>query len=76
MGLHTKQRTNVSIDARLLKEARRAGIRLSPLLEEAIRSYLREQEAERWLKENAAAIDHYNKEIGGHGVFSEGLRRF
>lgn len=31
---------------------------------------------QEWLKENRKAIDHYNKRVDEHGVFSDGLRSF
>ncbi|NBC30767.1 MAG: acetoacetyl-CoA synthase [Spirochaetes bacterium] len=76
MGMHTKKRTNVSIDGELLAEARERGMKLSPLLEEAIQRKLSEDAAETWLAENAAAIKAYNKDIAERGVFSDRLRRF
>ncbi|MFP4484762.1 MAG: type II toxin-antitoxin system CcdA family antitoxin [Spirochaetaceae bacterium] len=76
METHTKKRTNVSIDAHLLEAARSQGIRLSALLEEAIRRKLADQEKERWLAENRQAIEAYNEEVPTRGVFSDGLRSF
>ena len=76
MSAHTKQRTNVSIDPELLEEARGHGIKLSPLLEEAIRRKLAEEAERRWLEENRGAISAYNEEIAERGIFSDGLRSF
>jgi antitoxin CcdA len=76
MKLHTKQRTNVSIDKKLLEEAREKNLKLSPILEEALRRRLKEERAARWLEENRKAIDAYNKEVDEHGVFSDGVRSF
>lgn len=76
MAAHTKRRTNVSIDAHLLEAARAHGIRLSALLEEAIRRKLADQEKERWLRENKQAIAAYNRDVSARGVFSDGLRSF
>jgi antitoxin CcdA len=76
MNIHTKARTNVSINAVLLEEARSSGLKLSPLLETAIRVRLRELAADRWLEENRDAIRNYNEGIAASGVFSDGLRDF
>lgn len=76
MNLHTKQRTNVSIDKSLLEEAREKNLKLSPIFEEALRQRLKEERAVRWLEENKEAIDAYNKEVEEHGVFSDGVRSF
>ncbi|HKK48335.1 MAG TPA: type II toxin-antitoxin system CcdA family antitoxin [Alkalispirochaeta sp.] len=76
MGLHTKKRTNVSIDADLLDQARSRHIPLSPLLEEAIRDKLRQEQQEQWRMENQDAIRSYNEQVRTHGTFSDGLRSF
>ena len=76
MGIHTKRRTNVSIDPELLEAARSRGIKLSPLLEDAIRERLREERAEEWRVENQESIAAYNEEVRERGVFSDGLRSF
>jgi len=76
MKKHTKQRTNVSIDRELLEKARARGIKLSALLEVAIRENLRKAAAEQWLEENRDAITSYKRETLEHGVFSDGLRSF
>ena len=66
----------MSIDKKLLEEAREKNLKLSPILEEALRRRLKEERAARWLEENRAAIDAYNKEVDEHGVFSDGVRSF
>lgn len=76
MSLHTKKRTNVSIDAALLDEARSRHVQLSPLLEDAIRKRLRQEQQKEWLEENREAIRGYNEEIRTHGAFSDSLRSF
>lgn len=76
MMTHTKERTNVSIDAKLLEQARAEKLILSALLEDAIKRRLKETEHARWLEENRNAIEAYNRDIEEHGVFSDGLRSF
>lgn len=66
----------MSIDKKLLEEAREKNLKLSPILEEALRRSLKEERAARWLEENRKAIDAYNKEVDEHGVFSDGVRSF
>lgn len=51
-------------------------MKLSALLEGAIREKLRQAASEEWLKENRDAIASYGKETLEHGVFSDGLRSF
>jgi len=76
MIAHTKLRTNVSIDPELLELARGLKLKLSPLLEAAIRQKARELAANNWLAENRGAIEAYNEEVAEHSVFSDGLREF
>jgi antitoxin CcdA len=76
MNIHTKQRTNVSIDKTLLEEAREKNLKLSPIFEEALRRRLKEERAARWLEENKEVIENYNEEVEKHGVFSDGIRSF
>lgn len=76
MKKHTKFRTNVSIDAYLMEQAREYKIKLSPLLEDALRERLKKEAALRWLEENRDAIESYNKEVAELGVFSDGMRSF
>lgn len=71
-----KERTNVSIDAELLRTAREQGMKLSPLLEEAIRRELAANARRRWLEENRYAISAYNEEVAERGTFSDNLRTF
>ncbi len=71
-----KKPTNVSIDEALLIAAKSHGINLSQTLEEALTAKLRRLEQEKWLEENREAIEHYNRRVAKHGVFSDGWRRF
>lgn len=76
MNVHTKQRTNVSIDAELLEEARKYNVKLSPLFEQALRRHIKREAAKRWLAENKNAIEEYNRDVKERGVFSDGMRSF
>ncbi|MFW7208617.1 type II toxin-antitoxin system CcdA family antitoxin [Enterobacter sp. BNK-13] len=51
-----KKRTNVTITASLLSEAKASGINLSALLEDALQEKLRASRRERFLQENQAAF--------------------
>ena len=76
MAIHTKARTNVSIDRELLEAARAQHLKISPLLEEAIRERLARDAAARWLEANQPAIEAYNSRVEKLGVFSDELRSF
>ena len=71
-----KKPANLSIDAELLREARRLGINLSRTLEERLSELVRGARASQWLEDNREALDAYNRHIEKHGTFSDKLRRF
>lgn len=71
-----KKATNLSINVRLLKMARKRKINLSATLEEALVEKLRAEDACEWLAENEESIDEYANHIREVGVFSDRLRRF
>jgi antitoxin CcdA len=72
----SKQATNLSIDAALLKRARAHDINLSATLEQALRQTLQLKQREQWLQENKSAIDAYNLKVEEQGAFSDGVRSF
>jgi antitoxin CcdA len=67
---------NVSIQQRLIDEARSAGLNLSGVLEEALNARLREGRVARWKEENRAAIDEFNAYIEKYGCFGDEYRSF
>lgn len=72
----TKKAANLSVRADLLEEARAYKINLSQTLETALQIELKKEKERRWLEENRAAINAYNREIAEHGLWSDGLRQF
>lgn len=71
-----KARTNVSIDRSLLEDARRYGLKLSAILEDALRAELARAAAARWADQNRDRIAAYHAEIDEHGVLSDEFRSF
>jgi len=71
-----KRPVNVSLDESLLAEAKSLQVNLSQTLEKAVVTELKKARREKWLKDNAAAMDAYNQRIESQGVFSDGLRSF
>jgi antitoxin CcdA len=74
-------KAELQIDADLLKQARKAGVRVVQVAEDALRAALRaagkseaDERAIKWAEENAAAIDEYNRRVDERGVFSDGSR--
>ena len=72
----TKKSANLSIRADLLEEARAYKINLSQTLETALLAELRKEKERRWLAENQAAIEAYNRYVEKHGLFSDRFRTF
>jgi antitoxin CcdA len=72
----TKKAANLTVRADLLEEARAYKINLSQTLETALQAELKKEKEHRWLEENRAAIDAYNRELAEHGLWSDGLRQF
>ena len=71
-----KTRTNVSIERELIDAAREHGLSLSRVLDEALRTRLREMEGQRWRDANHDSIAAYAEYIAHNGVFSDGVRDF
>ena len=67
---------NVTVNKDLLASARKYKLNLSKILEDSLITELKKRWQDDWLKENKAAISSYNKRVGEHGVFSDGIRRF
>lgn len=67
---------NLSVNAKLISEARRQQINLSRFLEDCLVEELKKRWQDRWLESNREAIEDFNERIEQDGVFSEGLRRF
>ncbi len=71
-----KKAANLSVRADLLEEARAYKINLSQTLEAALQVELKKEKERRWLEENRAAIDAYNRLIEREGLFSDSYRTF
>jgi antitoxin CcdA len=64
-----KKAVNLSIDAKLLDEARVAGANLSALLERSLHEDLRERRRMNWQEANRKAIEVSNAEIDKNGMW-------
>lgn len=71
-----KKPANLSINSDLLAKTRALKINLSATLEHALEQELARVEAEKWAKENKAAIKAYNSFIEEHGCFGDEFREF
>jgi antitoxin CcdA len=70
-----KRPVNLSLNSELLRVGKELGLNLSGIAEEALAQAVKERLGQRWLAENAAAIQVYNLRAE-QGVFSDGLRTF
>ncbi len=68
-----KSRVNLTLRTDLVREARKLGVNLSQLAEDALEASLRQQRARRWQEENRAAIEAYNRRVEKHGLWNKGL---
>ncbi len=71
-----KKATNVSINSDLLKQAKELKINLSKTLEQNLEQIIKTKKIESWKQQNKEAIEHYNKNVEKHGVFSDEMRQF
>lgn len=66
-----KRAVNLFVDAELLDEARRMRINVSETLERRLRTIVRAEQEKRWLEQNRAAIDAYNRRVATHGLLAD-----
>jgi antitoxin CcdA len=71
-----KRAVNLRVDAKMLEEAKALDINLSATLEQALATTLRAQREAKWLEENKAAIEAYNKYVAKHGLWNDSFRPF
>jgi antitoxin CcdA len=65
-----KKPLNLLVEAKLLEEAKNAGVNFSALIDKA----LRQEIAKRWASENAKAIQIYNDKIERDGLWLDEYR--
>lgn len=71
-----KRAVNLTLNSDLLRLAKELGLNLSGVAEQALAHAVSARLAERWVEENRAAIEAYNRRVEAEGVFSDGLRSF
>ena len=72
----TRRSTSLTLDRRLLDEARELGVNVSRAAEEGLSRAVRAARGRRWQEENAAAMEDYNSFIDTHGVPLSEFRKF
>lgn len=76
MKMTPKTRTNLTLDAGLVAEARDLGLVLSSAAEAGIAEAIRQERAARWQAENAAALKAANDWVARDGLPLDGKRLF
>jgi antitoxin CcdA len=67
---NAKKPVNVTVDVKLLQQARDSDINFSAVLETALRSEI----ARRWQADNATAIAAYNQRVENEGLWFDEFR--
>lgn len=68
--------TNLSLNAALVDEAKALGINISLAAASGLEQAVAKKRAERWIQENAAALDSYNEYVNRCGLPLEKSRLF
>ncbi|MBB6465431.1 antitoxin CcdA [Aminobacter lissarensis] len=64
----TRKPTNVSLDSRLVEEAKALGINMSQAAEAGLAKAISEEKSRQWLEENREAIESSNEYVERHGL--------
>jgi antitoxin CcdA len=63
-----KRPVNLSLDSKVLDEARELGMNLSATVDALLAEEVERRYWQRWRKENREAIEHYNARIEREGI--------
>jgi len=63
-----KRATNISLDSRLLDEAKQLGVNVSRACEDGLAARVRELQGQQWLEENRDALLSSNEYVEKHGL--------
>jgi antitoxin CcdA len=71
-----RAKVNLSIEEDLSAEARRLGLNMSRIAEEALAGAVKRERNRRWAEENRAALDAYAEEVAREGLALARFRTF
>jgi antitoxin CcdA len=71
-----KRPTNISLNRRLLEEAKALGVNVSQACERGLEAQVAEAKARRWLAANQGALESSNAFADAHGLPLARYRRF
>lgn len=63
-----KRPTNISLDPALVDAAREHGVNISSVCAKALEKEVRRAREERWVEENMAAMESWNRYIEANGL--------
>ena len=63
-----KKATNLSLNSKVLEEARKMGINISQTVDALLSNEIQRRYWERWNEQNKDAIDAYNARVAAHGL--------
>jgi antitoxin CcdA len=72
----TTRATNLSLSASLVDEAKALGVNISLAAASGLEQAVAKRRAERWIEDNAAALDSYNEYVEKNGLPLEKSRLF
>ena len=70
-----KKATNLSLNSKVLQAARDLGLNLSQTVDTLLAREVRRLSVARWVAENGAAVDAYNRRVDERGLWNADLRR-
>ena len=70
----TRRATSLTLDAKLLDEAKTLGLNLSRAAEEGLLAAIKAERKRKWTEENAEAIAEYNAWIEENGIPTPDIR--
>ena len=63
-----REAANLSLDQRLIAEAKELGLNVSKIAEEGFKRAIAARKSELWLEENREAIEEHNRYFAEHGL--------
>jgi len=71
-----RRATNLSLDEKLVAEARELELNVSRIVEDRLREVVRDERARRWLEENRAGFEAFERFVEKNGIFNEDEREW
>ena len=71
-----RKSVNISIESRLVEEAKQLGINVSRAAEESIAKAVSKEKSRRWLLENKEALERWNEYVQENGLPLVKYRQF